>query len=53
MSYKSSNSGSKMDEEIDNTEVKQLILGRKMTCMDKDLYEDAINTLNLCNFYFM
>lgn len=54
MSYKSSNSASKMDEEIDdNKEMKQLNLGRKMTCMDKDLYEDAISTLNLCNFHFM
>lgn len=54
MSYKSSNSGSKMDEEIDDSkEMKQLNLGRKMTCMDKDLYEDAISTLNLCNFHLM
>jgi hypothetical protein len=41
-----------MDEELpspNHNEPFNLALGRKMTCMDSEGYENALNTLNLCN----
>jgi hypothetical protein len=37
-----------MDEELDDELDHNINLGRKMTYMGKDSYEDAISTLNLC-----
>lgn len=48
MENKSSDKSEKMEEENDDYGMHNMGLGRKMTYMEKDSCEDAINTLNLC-----